>query len=245
MSPFKGVLYCIHGFLGQSTDWVNVLPADVQAVKLDLFSQSESAQRHFDFDSLSAWINQKAGETASPRVLVGYSFGGRIALNALVVNPELWAAAVIISAHPGLSEEQDRVSRIKADEKWAKRFEGDPWDQVLADWNSQSVLQGSHLLDRRESDFSRKALVASLRESSLGRQKDLREKLRRVETPILWIVGENDQKFLAIAREMEKLNPRISLVVLPNSSHRAAWDQPELFKGDLTRFLDLVFPSSD
>ncbi|HEV8433755.1 MAG TPA: alpha/beta fold hydrolase, partial [Thermoanaerobaculia bacterium] len=67
------------------------------------------------------------------RVLVGYSMGGRLALQALVANAA-FDRAVIISA--GLNLEEGREERRARDEAWAKRFESDAWDEVMRDWNA-------------------------------------------------------------------------------------------------------------
>jgi len=50
--------------------------------------------------------------------LVGYSMGGRLALHSLIAQPKLWKGATIISAHPGLSTEEERVARRRKDAEW-------------------------------------------------------------------------------------------------------------------------------
>ena len=69
-------------------------------------------------------------------VLVGYSMGGRLALQALIDGAP-FDRAVIISA--GLNLEENRDERRARDEAWARRFESDPWDEVIRDWNAQSA----------------------------------------------------------------------------------------------------------
>jgi len=239
VQPFNGILFCIHGFLGQASDWELTIPLELRWKSIDLFSKEALVPSPLDFRSFGEAIQKNVGDLPCPRVLVGYSLGGRIALHMLVEKPEIWSAAVIIGAHPGLSDEGERLRRIDGDERWAKRFEVEEWDTVLSDWNSQTVLIGSPNIERKESDFSRKTLADSLRGCSLGKQKDLREQIGKLRLPILWIVGEEDLKFLSIAKQLKKLNPRITLVVIPKAGHRAPWDQPEFFKKCLIEFLTI------
>src|SRR5690606_6539540 len=110
---------------------------------------------------LAQWVNHRAAFYGGSRILVGYSLGGRIALHALRDSPDLWQAAVIISAHPGLVLEEDRVVRKKADQEWAKRFMHEDWDLLMKSWNSQPVFKnGSQPLLRHERDFDRKKLAS-------------------------------------------------------------------------------------
>jgi 2-succinyl-6-hydroxy-2,4-cyclohexadiene-1-carboxylate synthase len=58
--------------------------------------------------------------------------GGRLAMHALLESPELWSAAILVSANPGLpaADHPGRAQRMASDESWARRFESDPWEQV-------------------------------------------------------------------------------------------------------------------
>jgi 2-succinyl-6-hydroxy-2,4-cyclohexadiene-1-carboxylate synthase len=237
METYFSSLFCIHGFLGQAEDWKKVLPAHISTTHFDLFSSEVEKRPSLDFKSLSHWINSAARLQQGTKVLMGYSLGGRIALSALLEQPGLWSAAVIIAAHPGLQVELDRKKRVELDEKWAMRFEEQEWISLLSDWNSQPVLKESSVLFRKEECYSRKALAESLRGCSLGVQADFRQQIQDLRIPILWVVGENDLKFLAVAKEVAFLNPQITLLVIPNAAHRAPWDQPEFFKSHLLEFL--------
>ncbi len=238
---FAGSLFCIHGFLGQFRDWDSVIPPEWRKMGLDLFSPHllpyALETRALTLESLGAEVNRRAGRETAPKILVGYSLGGRIALHALFERPEIWAGAVIISAHPGLSNPVERKNRVLSDENWARRFEVENWDELMASWNSQAVLSQSSIPSRMEAEFSREALAQCLRGCSLGKQRDFRSDLQSAQLPILWMVGSQDQKFLQLAREVAAFNPQIELEVVSNASHRAPWDQPDEFARCLSRFL--------
>ncbi len=242
MMKFQGTLYCIHGFLGLPSDWDAVIPKSIKSVKSDLFSpQMKEGSIKLNFNELSRWINIQVESLSQPRVLIGYSLGGRIALHALLNSPQYWSGAVIISAHPGLSNQSERDQRIQRDFAWAKRFEENDWNTVISDWNSQPVFKGSiREPERKPSSYSRQLIADSLRGCSLGVQSDLSNRLKEFTKPILWVVGERDTKFLTLAEDLKSNHSSIQVVVVPQSGHRVLFDQPELLSQILIQYLELL-----
>lgn len=163
-------------------------------------------------------------------VLLGYSMGGRLALRLL--EQQRFAKAIIVSA--GLNA-PDPARRAR-DEEWARRFERDDWPSLMRDWNAQPVF-GGHALDRREEDYDRRELARQLREWSPAVLPPPR--LESIETPLLWIAGERDAKYVDIAREAVARLPHAELWICPGAGHRVPWEQPEVFIERLRPFLDL------
>ena len=85
-----------------------------------------------------------AADDAEP-VLLGYSMGGRLALEALVEDCSAWAAAMIVSAQPGLADPVEREARLVSDGGWAGMLEkGEQgWANFQTAWDLQPVLAGS------------------------------------------------------------------------------------------------------
>ena len=109
------MIWCLHGALGQTGDW--------QAFSQTMAAQGRTCRgvelwRFLECEGmgLSEWAAvfnaevRAAGEKEN--FLVGYSMGGRLALHALLDDPALWTKAVIVSAHPGLLEERERLERM-------------------------------------------------------------------------------------------------------------------------------------
>ena len=130
------------------------------------------------------------------RVLVGYSMGGRLALQALIAGAA-FERAVIVSA--GLNLEEGREQRRARDETWARRFESDPWDDLMRDWNAQPVF-GGHVVERFESAYDRRELARQLRENSPGVLPPLAPRLHEITIPMLWVVGERDKTYVETGR---------------------------------------------
>jgi 2-succinyl-6-hydroxy-2,4-cyclohexadiene-1-carboxylate synthase len=206
-----GVIWCLHGFLGRGTDW-------------DFLGIPHCAPSLFSGDSLA-----RVSEAEPDDVLLGYSMGGRLALRILAEKP--FRKAVIVSA--GISSYDDE--RRAADEAWARRFETEEWSSVMAAWNAQPVF-GGHVMERREEQFDRGALARALRDWSPAVLAPV--DLTTIETPILWMAGERDAKYVAEGERAVALLPHAELWICPNAGHRVPWEQPEAFLRRLRAWIE-------
>lgn len=178
-----------------------------------------------DWDFLPWPHGGDAGE-----VLLGYSMGGRLALQML--EQQRFEKAVIVSA--GLHEPDDE--RRQRDEAWAQRFTSEEWGSLMRAWNAQPVF-GGHVLDRREEDYDRAELARQLREWSPAVLAP--PQLEKIETPVLWIAGERDAKYVEIGRRAISRLPHAELWICPAAGHRVPWEQTAAFVDRLHRFLEL------
>ncbi len=228
-------LYALHGFLGTPADWDALLKKNELKYALkapNLFEKSPSS-------TLLSWakdFNQEAANFKGKRYLMGYSLGGRLALHALLQNPSLWNAAIIISANPGLTSQEEKLKKSQENERWAHRFENEAWEQLMKEWNEQGVFKESFTFERREKDYSRSALAAALRNWSLDSQENLTSKIATLSQPILWIVGDKDPK-LSYLNQLTLKNPLSKICRIPDAGHRAPWQQPAYFLDLVDSFL--------
>ncbi len=220
-------LIALHGFLGLPTDW-------------DCFSQIQAMNVEAQDRGLWEWaegFNARAPK-GRPRILMGYSLGGRLALHALLASQTLWDAAVIISAHPGLASHVDREARLQKSLAWADRFEKDPWNVLMRDWEAQAVFtHTSHRFSRKETDYDRSQLADMLRYWSLGHQDHLAPRLAALPIPLLWIAGDNDPSYREIASTIRLSHPQSRVWIAPGAGHRVPWEQPAAFQQQLRHFL--------
>lgn len=220
------VIHALHGFLGKPTDWNflgnNTVAHDILKVSIPHKSMWEWANR----------FNQE-----SKGVLLGYSLGGRLAMHALLQRPDLWWAAIIVSAHPKLLS--NREERLKSDEEWAMRFESEPWDSLIEAWNGNDVFCNAESpFERKERDYSRSELADILRYWSLAHQEDLSDQISQLNIPILWVAGENDSRYAAQAKEMKLRHPNSKIWISPQTGHRVPWESQKLFCEQLNFFLE-------
>lgn len=197
-------LVCLHGFLGLPSDWSFL--GDVVTPPLDAVP-------------------------AEGDVLVGYSMGGRLALQALLGGAR-YRKAVLVSTRIS-APEPDRRER---DEAWARRFESDEWESLLRDWNAQPIF-GGHAMPRREADFDRAELSRQLREWSPAALPPLEPRIHELAIPTLWVAGARDPKYVAEATRGAELSGG-ELAVIDGAAHRVPWEQPRAFADRLRRYVD-------
>jgi 2-succinyl-6-hydroxy-2,4-cyclohexadiene-1-carboxylate synthase len=184
-----------------------------------------------------------SGSGEDGHVVVGYSMGGRLALHALLagMRERLFRGAVIVSAHPGLSDEREKILRMAGDAEWAGKALVGEWQTFLQEWDRQPVLnpEGAGLDglgDRRRLEIRRQAVARSFMDWSLGKQADLRPALGQLDVPVLWVTGERDTKFSKLAAEVVPTLPHGEQTILPESGHRVPWEKPGEFAALVDQF---------
>jgi 2-succinyl-6-hydroxy-2,4-cyclohexadiene-1-carboxylate synthase len=237
----------LHGFLGQPADWDLVqsyFMVSPFAHRFEWWSadymNTPILNPQNGFLSWAQNFNQKVRLkfSAGPRVLVGYSLGGRLALHALAENPGLYDAVILLSTNPGLVREKDKQERWQSDWQWSKKFLEKPWNEVITEWNAQPVFKdGAGEPPRPEAAYSRPLLAEALTEWSLAKQADFRDLIAAQAAKILWLSGDKDIKFLSLAMELQKKSPALQAGVIPRASHRILFDNPPEVANQMIRFL--------
>ena len=236
------MIWCLHGTLGQAGDWDAFSQALAKKGKI---CRGVELWRFLECEGLSlvdwaAAFNAEvkaAGEEEN--VMVAYSMGGRLGLHALLESPELWNRAVIVSAHPGLKEESARLERMASDAAWAGQALTSDWQQFLQKWDAQPVL-GERAEQKSDPRIKlvnrRRAIARSFMEWSLGKQENTAVRFGELTCPLLWVTGERDEKFTALAAETVSDLPKGRHEVLP-AGHRVPWEKPEEFVNLVDSFL--------
>lgn len=236
-------IWAIPGFLGLAKDWQNLLLATSINPFSDFWTaglQSSSTKSTMQSwgDHFNAWVSVQSTEN---NIIVGYSMGGRLALHALNQQPKLWSGAVIISTHTGLKTEEEKTNRRKHDTIWAERFLHEPWDEVMAAWNSQDAFKSDeHHFQRFEKDYARPHLAQYLIDASLGAQEELSQNLAALDIPILWMTGENDLAYCQRAEHLCFKHSGSRKVIIPKAGHRAPWNHPSYFQTTVNQFVESI-----
>jgi len=196
----------LHGFLGTGQDWTGVCSflTDFTCIAVDLPGHGqapfrESFELDVDFERF---------------VLVGYSMGGRLAMEYAAKHPERVSSLILISAHPGLLSEDEKQKRLASDAEWAQLLLELPIDEFLSRWYDQPLfhpfkpdLSAMSMRRRQNPESLAKALLCF----SLGKQP-------RYDTKdALILVGERDEKF-------RKLYPYANLIA--GAGHMAHLENP-------------------
>lgn len=182
-----------------------------------------------------AEVERLAALHTSATHLFGYSLGGRLALGLLARYPRRFERAIVVSAHPGLRTEAERGERRSHDDRFVRllRERGLPafvaaWEG-LPMWQTQQVLPEPIRSAKRRERLAHTAegLARSLDSVGLGRMPDLRRELARVSCPVQFLVGDQDTRFVAVARELCALLPRARLGIARGAGHDLVLERPQ------------------
>lgn len=246
-------LLLLHGFTGSTATWralAERLAPGVRSIAVDLIGHGQSdapehparyTMAHCVADLL-ALLDRLGLDQAA---VLGYSMGGRVALQLAAAAPERVDALLLESASPGLASPAERAARAAADDALADTIEHDGLEAFVAYWQqlplwaSQAALPApvrAQLRAQRLHNHPR-GLANSLRGMGAGRQTSLWQQLSMLEMPALLLAGALDTKYAAIARQMADAMPRANLVIVPAAGHAIHLEQPGVFIDHVIRFL--------
>lgn len=241
-------LHCLHGTFQAPVVWSDLgarLSGAAAGVAVRVLAENVDPPATGGLEAWAASLCRRLdapGDDGQPRVLLGYSLGGRLAMHALVACPRAWSAAVLVAAHPGGGSEAERATARRRDAAWAERCRRDGWENLLADWDAQSVFGGRPNSAPRPPDgFDRERCARTFEVFSRAGQADLRPLLEATPLPpVLYVTGADDAPYGALGEELAERVPAITHVVLADAGHRVPWDRPDAFVEAVGRFLQAV-----
>lgn len=233
----------LHGFMGDSRDFdvaIDQLASTAYCLTLDLPGHGQTETK----DGIAGYTMPAIAQGILalltqldflPCHLVGYSMGGRLALDLVHRFPQSFLSVLAESASPGLATAMERQQRWHQDERWAVELETTDWTVCLAKWYNQPLFASLRdapcfqpMLQRRRQNCP-KTLALALRGMSTGVQLPLWEALAHFGIPITLLVGEGDVKFREINQRMARCCRAAQLVVLPDCGHAPHLEVPGLF----------------
>ncbi|GFP95293.1 protein phyllo chloroplastic [Phtheirospermum japonicum] len=213
----------LHGFLGTGEDWIPVMKAissSTKCIAIDLPGHGGSKLQYkggngSDLPDLSidvvVDILCKVLDNITPQkvTLIGYSMGARISLYTALKRSDKVESAVIISGSPGLVDNDARAIRKAKDDFRASTLVSNGLEFFTEAWYAEEMWASlrSHphfkqIVTSRLQHGDLQTLGRVLSDLSIGRQLSLWEDLKHCEVPLQIIVGEKDDKFKKIARDM-------------------------------------------
>lgn len=177
--------------------------------------------------------------------LLGYSLGGRVALQLALDHPGRVRRLVLISSGPGLSEQAERDKRLRRDERLAQILEEDGISPFTAWWESSPALKPFKPLSRAVDETLRSlrlnqdplCLAGVLRHLSTGAMDDLAPRLGTLTMPVLLVAGDSDKAYCQRMREMAALIPGSRLQLIADAGHAVHREKPEAVRNAVITFL--------
>jgi 2-succinyl-6-hydroxy-2,4-cyclohexadiene-1-carboxylate synthase len=211
----------LHGFGGTRRAWDGVIatldPERYRPLALDLpgHGGEADAPAPITFAGCAQHVLARSPEDFT---LCGYSLGGRVALNLALAAPQRVRGLVLVSCSPGIEDSRERADRRESDGRLARELETGPFEEFIERWRRQPLFAHDPpevgALAREDQRRNRPdALAAVLRGIGVGQMQPLWDRLRELTMPVAVVVGERDEKYLAIARRMVELLPEAGLRV--------------------------------
>ena len=235
----EGALIALHGFTGGGLDF------EALAARLSVGVIAPDLPGHMGAPPAAmAEAVAQLRPLVSGRVLLGYSMGGRTALQVACAEPV--KALVLIGATPGIADPIQRAARRAADENLAARIEAIGLEAFLAEWSRKPIIATQDRIDprwrlpmlARKHQHQTSGLAGSLRGMGTGAMVPVWDRLPAV--PTLLIVGGEDGKFIAIAESMAARMARAEVVRIPGAGHCAHLEDPERVGAAVDGFLHRV-----
>lgn len=246
----RSTLVFLHGFLGSSNDWsetINHLKDDYHCIAIDLPGHGASVtiagSLNDGFNHCHRLIKDMLDDLkVTQYVLIGYSLGGRIALDyARTQNDPRLTALILESSHIGLADAQTKERRFMEDHCWAKTFATESILETLSEWYDQEIF--SDLSDHKKEMFIEKRalnygvpLANMLLATSLGKQEYALPYLQQTNLPVFYCVGAKDKKFQVVAQQLKSIK-QITVTEFDKAGHNIHQENVQQFAQFITQHI--------
>jgi len=255
-SPQSPALVFLHGFLGNHHDWsetIQHLEERFYCIAIDLPGHGDSASvttpLDKGFETTHRLIKNVLDDLKIKEyILIGYSLGGRVALDyARTQQDDSLKALVLESCHTGYQTQDEKDERFEHDLIWAKRFATQSVIQSLNEWYEQDIFndlscqQKNNLVNKRSKNYG-VCLANMLLATSLARQSDATPFLQRNAAQsnplaVYYCCGEKDNKFKTLGRALAKL-PNIQLTEFAGAGHNTHQHSPRQYAQFIKQHFD-------
>ena len=231
----------LHGFGGSGRDFDVVrehLPEPLELHGPNIAAPSVAA-------CMSLIDKWRYAEGRKDAVLLGYSMGGRMALQYAARRHLSLSGLVLVSATPGVRNAGEREARLAEEATLAEHIRTVGVDAFTDEGALRPMIatpdrlpQRGHdeMVDRRRRNTA-DALIGVLRGMGTGRMTSVWSRLPEIDIPVLLVSGEEDPKYRNIADDMLDHLPSARHVCIEDAGHAPHLEQPTAFGAVLVDFL--------
>ncbi len=168
------MIHIFHGFLGSPDDFSFLGQENV--ILHDLYHMNSPPKIH------------------ESDTLIGYSMGGRMALELASSCQYQLKQLVLISAHPGLFSEEERIHRREFELKVVQELQTKDRNNFLSWWNGLPIFSSDQPITTTEERYS-KSLNLFLKHR-LSEQANHLNEMKLHKDKILYLAGQYDKKYM-------------------------------------------------
>jgi 2-succinyl-6-hydroxy-2,4-cyclohexadiene-1-carboxylate synthase len=250
----KDTVFLLHGFTGSLEDWHEIYPnldERFNYVGIDLIGHGKSDSpidiNKYEADSLVCQMQDILNHLSINKViLLGYSMGGRVALNFAISHPQKTKGLILESTSAGIKNEKEREERIKSDEDLATFIENKGTEKFAELWMNQDIFNTQRRFSEeklqkirnRIAGNSKIGLANTLRGFSTGKMPYLAEKLKLIQSPIILFSGELDTRYCKLNSELVKIFPNAKHTIIKNAGHNTHLEEPNRYIQAANNFLN-------
>ena len=186
-------------------------PLDAIAVDLPGFGAAPPPPEAWGTADYAAFVGLVLDEMAPRVVVLGHSFGGRVAVQLAALRPDAVGALVLTGVPDLVRREPRRQAPLRF--RVARRL--NRWG-VLSDGAMEAARQRHGSADYRAAEgVMRAVLVKTLAES-------YDDQLAAIDCPISLVWGDDDTEApISVAEELVRIHPGARLTVCPGAGHLA------------------------
>lgn len=249
----KKFLIFLHGFTGCAEDWLPVIeqmPDKYNYVAVDIIghgkSDSPSNSTLYSVESMVQQIKFIKDKLTSEKVFfLGYSMGGRLALNYAINYPDDVKGLILESSTAGIKNDDERNKRFESDLKIVEYIESHSSEEFIEFWSDQELFNTQRRfsndklkkLKKKKAAASKIGYANSLRGFSTGVMPPVHDKLKKIPLKVLLITGDLDSKFTGINARLAKRFFKAKHKIVRNSGHNTHLEEPKRFIEIVTNYL--------
>lgn len=221
----------LHGFAGRARD-LDGLKSHIQSqqpgsriLTPDLYYEKGLTPQLHLTDWISGFDEWLRAQGVTQATLVGYSMGGRLALNwSLKLGASVRHNVIAVSSRPGVWSQEGIAKRRAFDQEWAEKFRQLDFDVLNQQWQQLPVFERT-LKGELHSEIDRELLAQSLLNWSPARHVFTEQELERAQSRCFWVYGAKDKVYDPVADQLRK-RASAQVFILPNAGHRVHKDDP-------------------
>lgn len=233
MAPAPRVAF-VHGFLGSPADWADVLAHLPAGIDADCVPLAELDCASVDAAAASLATRLESRLEAPPAdLVVGYSLGGRIALELAASRPALAPRLLLLAAGLGIEDPGERAARAASDDALAARLTRDGLARFVDAWYELPLFADFRRHPSFEATRARRLAgdgafwARCLSGCSAGRTRPRWDALAALAPRTLLAVGALDERYAAAAARAARIAPALRVETVPAAGHALPLEAPE------------------